>query len=293
MLLKTWPEHSLLETLAYGIRGAIRAAPGHHLVIGDLSQIEARMVSWLAGNEPMLRVFADPDRDPYLYTADRIGAKGEQRRQLGKVLVLACGFGMRGQTFVDTAAAAPYYVVMTLDEGEAVVAAWRAENPLIENYWYRLGDACIEAVETGDVVACLKHWVTTFTHAGVRYLGISLPSGRWLLYPNVKLQAGSRGRPQIVYTGMKGPTRTYGAKLVENTTQASARDVMAHGMLIAEADGFRPVGHVHDEVICEQPVDDEVHTPDRLEQCLTVVPPWAEGLPLAAECKQSERYAKL
>ena len=278
-----------LEILAYAIRGTFRAPSGYQFVLGDLGQIEARMVNWLAGNKPMLDVFADPEQDPYVYQVRLIG--GEDR-QLGKVLVLACGFGMAGDTFLEAANGEPYNLGLTLEQAQEAVDGWRANNQPVVGFWWALGDACIQALETRQPQVCRRLLIRVWEYAGIRYMSITLPSGRHLLYPDARLQPGKRGRLQIVYTGMKGATRTYGGKLVENATQAAARDVLVHGMLMTQHMGFECVGHVHDESINLQRVDDTVHTPELLEWCLTRVPEWAVGLPLKAGCKVTERYTK-
>jgi DNA polymerase bacteriophage-type len=119
------------------LRGCIIAAEGHDLVVADFSQIEARVLPWLAGQQDILDVFASGE-DVYVYTAKGIGSDS---RQLGKVLVLACGFGMSAEKFQATAAAAPYFVHLTLEEAERAVGAWRQSNRFIVSLWRRYENA--------------------------------------------------------------------------------------------------------------------------------------------------------
>lgn len=272
-----------LDLLAYAIRGMVLAPPGTRLVTGDLSQIEARMVCWLAGHQSMLNVFADPEQDPYVYAAQRIHSDS---RQLGKVLTLACGFGMGGLKFRATAAKAPYHLALSEVEAEANVRAWRETNKPIVDYWHAMDAAVDTAMRSPGwhLTECRRHNLTVFNHGGIRYLGIQLPSGRWLLYPHVHRDEYD----QVAYSGTTGVVRGYGGLWVENVTQACARDVLAHGMLRAHAAGFNLVGHVHDEVIAEE----RERSPEQLRECLTQLPAWATGLPLAAECRVTERYTK-
>jgi DNA polymerase len=85
--------------------------------------------------------------------------------------------------------------------------------------------------------------------------------------------------------------KTYGGKLFENVCQAVARDVMAWNMPAIEAAGFEIVTTVHDEVVCEAPDTDEF-TGERLAALLCATPPWAAGMPLAAEGFEAKRYRK-
>lgn len=124
------------------------------------------------------------------------------------------------------------------------------------------------------------------------WLQINLPGGRALCYPSPKIEDG-----KISYMGINQYTRkwerlpTYGGKLVENVTQAVARDVLAEGMLAAEADGYRIVLTVHDEIISEVPIGDR-YSVDGLAGHMATPPSWAAGLPLAAAGFSALRYRK-
>jgi DNA polymerase len=125
------------------------------------------------------------------------------------------------------------------------------------------------------------------------WLRIGLPSGRWLCYPG----AAIGGDGKLSYLGINqysrkwGRINTYGGKLVENITQAVARDVLASGMPAIEAAGYQIVLTVHDEVICEAP-DSPLFHPTHLADLMATNPPWANGLPLAAEGFEATRYRK-
>jgi len=280
-----------LEILAYGIRGAVKASEGHTLVLGDLAQIEARMICWLAGDTEMLSVFADPERDPYTHAANKIQSKD---RQLGKALTLGCGFGMSGYTFQSTANSAPYSLGLELDEAELAVKAWRASNEPIVSLWRELGEACIKSVREPNTKFMARGLCAyTFERSGIRYLGVMLPSSRWLLYPHVRLTEGKWDQDQITYIGAKGWTSTYGGKLVENVTQGASRDVLANAARVAHNEyGFSIVGHVHDELICEERIGDAAHSPEILKKVMEAGCDFATGLPLEAECMTTGRYSK-
>lgn len=280
-----------LELLAFAIRGAIKAPEGFKILRGDLSQIEARVVNWLAGGWRMLEAFADPERDPYTETAHDVGS---QDRQLGKVLVLACGYGMGFETFRDTALG--YGIQLTSHEAEVLVRAWREANPDIRSFWYQLDDAVCSTLLDGQPRNVRRLQVDIADHFGIRYLRIWLPSGRPLLYPRARVKYVTRfgeTKPQMEFVSRYNWERTYGGKLVENVTQALARDVLAHGMALAYDAGFDLIGHVHDELLALAR-DGSNHTHEYLGELLTTRPWWAdEHLPLAADTGETVRYAKL
>lgn len=277
-----------LEMIAYGIRGSIEAPEGKHLVTGDLSQIEARGVNWLAGNQRMLDVFADPDQDPYVYAANKVGSND---RQLGKVQTLSCGYGIGGDGYIDIANKPPYNMGLDSLTGERHVKDWRDANPEVVSFWYDLNDACIRAIENGTTEVCRRLTVSCWVHADIKYLGILLPSGRWLAFPHAQLRL-RYGRKSIVYLSEFGLRDTHGGPLVGMATQSTARDIIGYGMLRAAAAGFKLIGHVHDELIAEVDDDDDVHTPELMNHCLVQLEPWMRGLPLTSDCAKTKRYKK-
>lgn len=246
----------------------------------DLSQIEARVLPWLAGQQDVLDVFAQ-GKDVYAYDAKQIGSDD---RQLGKVCRLGLGFGMGPPKFQDTAAAPPYNIKLDLDAAEQVVYGWRDNNPRITAYWTdldRMFIRCALNAANGrnvrlDLVSMKDRRArpqTTIT--GRREANhtvtviITLPSGRELYYRDVVIQQEELGF-RITFMGIDQTTRrwaridTYGGKLAENVTQAVARDVIALWLVSLELNGaqagsadehgtghLRPVLSVHDEIVLE------------------------------------------
>lgn len=162
---------------------------------------------------------------------------------------------------------------------------WREAHPKIAAFWYDLENAVKEILrDRGGGRAVGKLWVDM---KGT-WLRIGLPSGRYLCYPAAQLSNGS-----ITYMGQHQYTRqwtrlsTYGGKVVENATQAAARDVLVHGLLTAAAEDYDVVLHVHDEGVA-----DDVKPLDGFLKCLGKLPPWAEGLPLAVAGAEMTRYRK-
>lgn len=173
---------------------------------------------------------------------------------------------------------------------EAVKRSWRKAHPAITQFWEDAANAVRDAIrqpgkhfEVGRVT-CVRNGA---------WLRIILPSGRSLCYPSP--QVDEHG--QISYMGVNqfnrrwGRIKTYGGKLAENITQAAARDVLAHGAMLAEAQGFAITLSVHDELITEAPDTDEF-TAEALAAAMSQNPAWAEGLPLAAAGFTTHRYRK-
>lgn len=164
---------------------------------------------------------------------------------------------------------------------------WRSAHPGITGYWETLDRAVrraiAEAGKTFDAGRCK-------VRRDGKWLRIRLPSGRYLCYPEIRLREDDK----ITYKGIDQFTRkwtdieSYGPKFLENIVQSISRDVLAHGMVLAENAGFEIVLTVHDEIISEHPSLDH-HT---LAELMATNPPWAEGLPLKAAGFTADRYRK-
>lgn len=174
---------------------------------------------------------------------------------------------------------------------ELLKASWRAAHPNTKALWDAAGASVRKAIDNpGNTYAIGEHLKARRDGAWLR---IRLPSGRYLCY--LHPQVDDKG--QITYMGVDQYTRrwqrikTYGGRLVENCTQAFARDVLASNMQAIEDNGYEIVLTVHDEVITEVP-NDERFSADELARLMSVVPPWAAGIPLAAAGFEATRYRK-
>lgn len=287
-LEKTHKE-SALGIVASCLRSAIVAAPGYRLVIADFAQIEARVLAWLAGQLDALEVFRSGE-DIYTHTAARIGSSS---RQLGKVTCLAAGFGMGAAKFRDTAAS--YRVELDEDAAVQVIQAWRRANQEIVNYWYDSHNALIRAMRNpGSYERCRG----TVFQRRQKMLLARLPSGRHLVYRYPRLDetgwGGAKPRVEFSYMGNIGSTwtrlRAWPGKIVENLTQAVARDVMADAMLSLASAPL--VATVHDELIAEVPEGDAETTLDSMLGAMRASPAWAPSMPVDAAGVISQRYMK-
>lgn len=286
---------SVPGTLSQLIRTAFIPSPECRFIIADFSAIEARIVSWLAGEKWRMDVFQTHGK---IYEASAaqmfkvpIAAvtKGSSLRQKGKIAELALGYqGSKGALITMGA------LNMGLKEEELpeLVNSWRGANPKIVQFWHDVEDAALRAVRDGCTVK-LQHGLEFTCTQG--FLFVRLPSGRQLAYVRPQIVPGPYG-DQVAYFGMDPASKkwkripTYGGKLVENIVQATARDCLAAAMLRLDEAGYRIAMHVHDEVVLDMPVG----VGSLEEACKIMGRPlaWAPGLPLRAEGFESEFYMK-
>lgn len=280
------------DTLSQLIRTAFVPRSGYKFVVADFSAIEARVLAYLAKEQWVLDTFARGE-DIYCATASRMfhcnvvknGENGELR-QKGKQATLSCGYGGGVGALVAMGALESG---MTEDELQPLVDAWRKANPHIVNFWWEVDRAAKEAVI--DKTTTSTHGIKFICQSGMLF--IELPSGRRLSYVKPKMGENRFGTEAVTYEGTNGTTKkwdrleTFGGKLVENITQAVARDILMFA--IGTLKDYRIVAHVHDEVIIECPEDVGV---DTICQLMAKTPSWAEGLQLKAEGYEGKFYKK-
>lgn len=208
----------------------------------------------------------------------------------GEALVVHnCGY--QGAVGAFQSMARIYGLEMSDARALEIVKAWRKKNKHIVDLWYETERAAIRAAEQPGLRVEVADGKLVFQRDG-SWLRMRLPSGRCLCYPGVAVEDG-----KLTYMGVNQYTRkwerlhTYGGKLIENATQAGARDVLAWNMAEAEAAGFEITLTVHDELVTET-IDSGQFTSERLSAIMSTVPPWATGLPLAASGWEGQRYRK-
>jgi DNA polymerase len=282
-----------LELVAGCLRGLFMAPEGRRLVVADLAQIEARVLAWLAGQDDLLAVFVDGTQDVYRYTAAKLAS---DNRQLGKVATLGLGFQMGWARFINTAGG--YGVILTEEEAQAHVQQWRQNNPRIVRLWYDFDDAVRAALQgpVGGEVEVGRCLINRRANA----IRIRLPSGRDLIYHEMGLVPRTNGHDgsELAFVGVHPlrrtweQQRTYGGRLVENITQATARDVLAEAMLTLHDRGHCIVASVHDEILLEASAEDADALLVETLAVMRTTPAFAPGLPVNAEGFISPRYRK-
>ena len=287
------------DPLSQLVRTAIIPEDGHKLLISDFSAIEARVIAWLAGEEWTLDAFRNGE-DIYCRTASAMfhvpvvkhGENGELRAK-GKIAVLACGYGGGVNALLAFGADK---MGMSAEEMQETVDLWRESNPRIVAMWKALEKAAIRTI--------VRRTPTVSAVGGVRFdyengiLWMTLPSGRRLAYYGARYGESARdpNRKSLLYMGVNQQTKkwelveTWGGKLVENLVQATARDLLREAMMSLDAHGFDIRAHVHDEVICTEPIDGR--SVDEMSELMCPDVPWAEGLPLRADGYEGAYYYK-
>lgn len=290
----------LMPLISSAIRACMCAPLAYELCVADFSQIEARVLAWLTGQLDMLSVFQSGE-DPYLYAA---GLQGSTDRQFGKVLVLALGYGMGAPRFQATART--YGVVLTLRAAEAAVWQWREDNSDTRAYWHAVQVAAKEAIRNPSritrpvKVSANAVPIEFYVRGGDHHLVMTLPSGRELIYRQARLEPDPVRPDQdcITYMGINQYTRrwerirTWGSKLVENATQALARDLLARVIVQLVSGGLLPVLTVHDELLCEAVTWKSHGVLAEMLRVMRSNPQWAYGLPLDAAGWVGLRYRK-
>jgi DNA polymerase len=280
------------------IRTAIIAPKGQTFIVADYSAIEARVIAWLANEKWRLDVFASHGK---IYEASAAHmfkvplesiTKDSPERAKGKVAELALGY--QGSVGALKAMGGE---AMGLSEPEmkSLVDQWRNANANIVRFWYDTEENAKDAINQPGTIF--------YGPRGVEFqmihdtLFIKLPNGRRLAYKNAKVQDGSY-RSEIIYDGKDQNTgrwtkvNTYGGKLVENITQAVARDCLAAAMMELNKAGYMPTFHVHDEVIVEVPIDTKEKAMKDIKDLMALKLPWTKGLILTADAYDTPYYMK-
>ena len=289
---------SVPDTLSQLIRTAFIAPEGHVLIDADFSAIEARVISWLAGEQWRLEVFRTHGKIYEASASQMFGVpielikKGNPEyslRQKGKVAELALGYQGSTGALINMGA-----LDMGIPEADLpdIVTRWRDANSRIRDLWYTMDNAAVQVIANGGSVGVRNLLLSReFDYnQDTDVFTILLPSGRKLYYVSPSLGQNQWGNPSITYMGMDQKTKrwktieTYGGKLVENCVQAIARDALAGAIERLEAAGLPVVFHVHDEVIID--VSPFAKPDAMLEKVVDIMRepiPWAPDLPLNAD----------
>lgn len=290
------------DTLSQLIRTAIIAKEGYTLCVADFSAIEARVIAWLSGETWRQKVFAEGG-DIYCASASSMfgvpvvkhGVNGHLR-QKGKVAELALGYqggvnALKAMGALDMG--------LTEEELPNIVELWRQASPKIKELWYTVEKAAVYTVTTGNPMT-LEHGITFRLEVdpfyGYRYMTIELPSGRKLFYPDPHIKLNNFDKEAVHFKTQLNNAwvteSTYGGKLVENITQAVARDCLALTLTRLYGNGLPAIMHIHDEAVIEVPKDEADEYLDIVEKTFALPIPWADGLTLTAAGFTNDYYMK-
>ena len=282
---------SVPEVLSELIRTAFVPRDGYKFIVSDFSAIEARVLSFLAGESWRLKVFAE-NGDIYCASASAMfhvpvekHGRNAHLRQKGKIAELALGYGGSVGALKSRGA---LEMGLAEEELQPLVDAWRTSNPNIVQLWWDVDNA---------VKTTVRQRLDTETH-GIRFryrsgmLFIVLPSGRQLCYVKPKIGVNQFGGDSVTYEGV-GSTKkwerieSYGPKFTENIVQAISRDILMYA--IRTLSHCFIVGHVHDELIIECSMDVSL---DAVCKQMGRTPPWIKGLNLRADGYETMFYKK-
>ena len=274
------------STLKY----AMIAPAGYVILDSDSSQIEARTLAWLAGQNDLVQAFEDGE-DVYKIMASAIYNKpveeiSKEERFVGKTTILGAGYGMGAAKF--QAQLKTYGVEISVDEAKRIIDTYRLTYPKIVELWKAAGVA---------LKAILQKQQTSLGRGDFLSVqgenGIILPNGLRLKYPNLRLYENEEGKTEIVYDTKKGkatiPNRIYGGKVIENVCQALARIIIGEQMLMI-AKKYRVVMTVHDAIAIIVPKAEAEVAKEYVELCMRLRPQWALELPLNCEAGYGTSY---
>lgn len=271
----------IVQALGDYVRSAIVPFSGEKLIVADLSQIEARIVFWIAGQEAdFSNIYEAMAADIYKRPVESIG-KDSDERQLGKATILGSGFGMGHKKF-RTQAKDKYGIAITEEFAEQAICAFRAKYPKIVACWRNLMRAFEMAFNHEKTVAFDERLAFGYEDGAV---WIELPSGRRLYYRDVK-RIMEEGRPSYYYVGPKGRKKITPPIIIENIVQATAADLFLHAVIDMQAEGLKVILQTHDEI----GVSGSGVSPATVEAIMTRSRPWSTGLKIGAEVKEKNRY---
>jgi len=273
------------------LKNAVIPPDGHVVINCDSSQIEARVLAWLAGQDDVVKQFADGE-DVYSVFASKIygvpiSKANPIERFVGKTCILGLGYGTGKLKLQHTLKTTPPGAVVTEDEAKSYVDTYRTTNDKVIQLW-KDGDA---------VLKDLANWGDTepYTYGEHKCLkvvkeGIQLPNGLYIRYPDLKLDT-TGPKSGYAYTSRKGKVSIWGGALVENVVQALARVVVGEQMLKINQ-RYRVALTVHDAAVCVVPEEELDSAMAYIVECMSVPPDWARGLPVACEASHANSYGE-
>jgi DNA polymerase I-like protein with 3'-5' exonuclease and polymerase domains len=274
------------------LKNAVVAPEGYMVINCDSSQIEARVLAWLAGQEDVVKAFAE-GRDVYSEFATKIYKKPISKenpieRFVGKTCILGLGYGTGALKLQHTLKTQPPGAVITEEKAKDFVSIYRTENDKIIDLW----KDCDDLLE--DLYDWPKdrkpYYLGEQDCVRVNPEGILLPNGMYIRYPELRKDT-SEVKARMIYKSRKGEVSIWGGSVVENVVQALARCVIGEQMLLI-AERYRPALTVHDAVVCVVPEDEVEEAQAFIVKCMNVKPKWAPGLPITCEASNGRSYGE-
>jgi len=270
------------------LKNSIIAPEGHSVIDADSSQIEARVLAWLAGQNDLTEAFARGE-DVYIKMAAQIYGCAEEevtgaQRFIGKTTILGAGYGMGAEKFGMQLKTFGHEV--SPNEAKRIINIYRDANWRISQLWREAHHAVKQLAQ--GVSGCFG--VSNMVPYCAKQSGIKLPSGLYIYYEDLSGYQNSQG-VEYTYKVRRGRKKLYGGKVVENVCQGIARCIIGEQMLRI-AKKYPVVLTVHDSIACCVP-DEQVNEAQRyVEDCMRWTPDWAEGLPINCESGKAKSYGE-
>ena len=270
------------------LKNSVMAPDGHVVINCDSSQIEARVLAWLAGQDDVVEQFARGE-DVYSIFATKIYKKPISKenpieRFVGKTCILGLGYGTGAAKLRHTLKTQPPGADLSEEECKRIVDLYRQENDKITDLWQECDNALRDMMSWSDrkrSYSIGKHDVLFVSDTGIH-----LPNGLRIRYKNLRNEDN-----KIVYDSRKGRVSIWGGAMVENVVQALARIIVGEQMLKINK-RYRPVLTVHDAAVIITPKNELNEALAFITQVMSTPPSWAEGLPVACEAKHGESYGE-
>lgn len=272
------------------LKKCIEPPPGYVLIDCDSSNIEARMLAWLAGQDDLVADFAN-GVDVYCKMATRIYGRNItkadiQERFVGKTVTLGAGYQTGGAKLQITLRTATPPMDMPLDECERIIEIYRYTYPMIPRLW-RQGDDALQAIHDNQGMWYGRNGVVWID--GKR--GVKLPSGLYIQYPQLHRAKNDRGYLAWKYKDDNGLVDIYGGKFTENVVQALARIVVMY-QLLRISRKLKVVLTVHDAVAAIAREEEALQARAYVEECMRWVPKVFEGCPINCESGMGKNYGE-
>jgi DNA polymerase len=268
------------------LKNSVVAPDGHVVINCDSSQIEARVLAWLAGQDDVVEQFARGE-DVYSLFATKIYKKPISKenpieRFVGKTCILGLGYGTGAAKLRHTLKTQPPGADLPEEECKRIVDLYRQANDKIPALWRECESSLQHIVSWPrglQPYTIGKHGVVRITQSG-----ILLPNELFIRYPDLRLRDN-----KYAYKSRKGIVSIWGGAMVENIVQALARIIVGEQMLRIR-ERYRPVLTVHDAAVIVAPEKELDQATAFITEVMSTPPSWATGLPVACEAKSGQSY---
>jgi DNA polymerase len=272
------------------LKNAVEAPQGHQVINCDSSQIEARILVWLAGQDDIVQLYKD-NRDVYCEFASTVYGRTITKadpveRFVGKTCTLGLGYGTGWSKLQHTLKTQPPGADLPDDECQNLVKVYRQLNDKVIKLWANCDRALADMANWGE--DSKPYYLGEHKCLLVTKHGIKLPNGLYIHYPELKKEK-IEGRDKFMYKSRKGYISLWGGSVVENVVQALARIVVGEQMIKIN-DKYKPVLTVHDAVVCAVPDAEIDEALKYITDIMSTPPDWAKGLPVACEAKHGKSY---